>query len=142
MYPLNQTRRRYVTSALSVVALFSMGAWSSRTQAATKATASFAQANLLRLARQPDAARVGEAMLPQLAYPTPQALVQTLASRLSGFLGSDLRQVCDTGQLQLAFQKAVQDDFAQGRCQTVSGWVLTHTEVELCALAALSAHHA
>lgn len=134
----SHARRRYLTSALSVAALFSVGTWPSRTEAATTAPASCAQANLLRLMPQPHAALVGAAVLPQLSHPTSQALVQTLVSRLSGFLGNDLHQVCGSGQLQLAFQQAVQADFAQGRCVSVSGWVLTRTEVELCALAALS----
>jgi len=138
----DRSRRRYLTSALPTAALLSVGGWPWLAKAETAAPASFALANLLRLAPQPQAALIGAAVLPQLAHPAPQALVQALVSRLSAFLGHDLHQVCDTGQLHLAFQEAVQADFAQGKCQSVSGWVLTRTEVELCALAALSANQA
>ena len=138
----NRSRRRYLTSALPTAALLSVGGWPWLAKAKAAAPASFALANLLRLAPQPQAALIGAAVLPQLAHPAPQALVQALVSRLSAFLGHDLHQVCDTGQLHLAFQEAVQADFAQGKCQSVSGWVLTRTEVELCALAALSANQA
>ena len=138
----SKTRRRCLTSALSAAALFGVGGWSWRTQAATTAHPSCAQANLLRLAPQPKAALVGAAVLQHGVETTPQALVHTLVSRLSGFLGSDLHQACDAGQLQMAFQQAVQADFAQGRCVSVSGWVLARTEVEICALAALSASSA
>ena len=135
----SKSRRRCLTSALSMAALFGGGGWSLRTQLATTAPASCAQANLLRLAPQPKAALVGAAVLQHLTDKTPQALVHTLVSRLAGFLGSDLHQACDAGPLQMAFQQAVQADFAQGRCLSVSGWVLARTEVEVCALAALSA---
>ncbi len=133
-----RTRRHYLTMALSAASVTSVGGWPWHVEAAVGAAANAAQANLLRLVPQSQAAAVGTAVLAQLAHPTPQGLVQTLESRLSGFLDGDLHQACDTGQLYLAFQKTVQDDFAQGRCVSVSGWVLARTEVELCALAALS----
>ena len=142
MNPSRPARRHYLASALSVASIVSVGGWPWHGEAAVGLTADFAQANLLRLASQPQAALVGAAVLPQLAHPTAQVLVRALVSRLSGFIGSDLHQVCDTTELQVAFQQAVQADFAQGRCESVSGWVLARTEVELCALAALSAHSA
>jgi len=127
---------------LSAASIANVGGWRWHAEAAVGVVADGAQANLLRLVPQSQAAMVGAAVLPQLAHPTPQALVQALVSRLSGFFGGDLHQACDTGQLHLAFQEAVKDDFAQGRCVSVSGWVLARTEVELCALAALSAKNA
>lgn len=136
------TRRHYLASALSVASIASLGGWPWHDAAAVGVAANGAQANLLRLAPQPQAAAVGSAVMAQLAYPTRQALVQTLAARLSGFLGSDLHQACDPAPLHLAFQEAIKDDFAQGRCVLVSGWVLARTEVEVCALAALSANRA
>lgn len=142
MNPSRPTRRHYLASVLSVASIVSMGGWPWHAEVTAGVATDGAQANLLRLAPQPQATLVGAAVLAQLAHPTPQALVQALVSRLSGFLGSNLHQACDAGQLQMAFQQAVQDDFAQGRCVSVSGWVLARTEVELCALAALSAHSA
>ena len=135
------TRRRCLTSAFSTAMLFCIGGWSSRTAAATAARASFAQANLLSLAPQRQAALVGAAVLPQLEHPTPQALMHSLVSRITGFLPSDLHEACDARQLHIAFQEAVRADFAQSRCVSVNGWVLARTEGEICALAALSANN-
>ena len=132
-------RRRYLISAAAITAALGCGTWPLLSQARTFAPADFTQANLLRLASQSPAAQVGAAVLPQLAYPTRQALVESLGTRLAGFLEGNLHLPCDTRQLHLAFQAAIQDDFAQGRCVSVSGWVLARSEVELCALAALSA---
>lgn len=137
--PPRPARRHCLVSALSVVSVVSFGGWPWHAEATARVAVDCTQTNLLSLVPQPQSALVGAAVLPQLAHPTPQALVQTLASRLSGFLGRDLQQACDTGQLQKAFQEAVQADFAGGQCVSVSGWVLARTEVELCALAALSA---
>ncbi len=144
-----QTRRRCLTSAVSVGALVSLGGWSSTSQAAAAADSpaqaaataaeSCALAQLLRSAPQPLAAQVGAALLPQWAHATSEALVHALVSRLSGFIGSNLHLACDASQLQIALQASVRADFAQGRCATVGGWVLTRTELELCALAALAA---
>lgn len=142
MTPQLLTRRHYLASALSVASIVSFSGWPWHVEAGVEVATDCAQVNLLRLAPQSQAAMVGLAVLPQLAHPTPQALVQALVSRISGFFGGDLHQACDTGQLHLAFQEAVKDDFAQGRCVSVSGWVLARTEVELCALAALSAKNA
>lgn len=132
-------RRRYLATALSGLAVLGLGGWAWQAEASEAASADAAHANLLRLAAQTPAAVVGAAVLPQLAHTTPQALVASLGTRLAGFLEGNLHQPCDTSQLHLAFQAAIQDDFAQGRCVSVSGWVLARSEVELCALAALSA---
>ena len=138
----SRTRRHYLAIALSAASVAAVGRWPWHAEMGMGVAADGAQANLLCLVPQSQAAAVGAAVLAQLANPTPQALVQTLVSRLSGFLDGDLHQVCDTAQLHLAFQKAVQDDFAQGRCVSVSGWVLARIEVEICAFAALSADSA
>jgi len=135
-------RRRFLLVAASVTSLFGTVIWPMLPLAVPNSSPGAAHANLLRLAAQTPAALVGAAVLPQLAHATPQALVQSLASRLSGFLDGHLHQPCDVYQLHLAFQEAVKADFALGRCVSVSGWVLATTEVELCALAALSAHSA
>lgn len=142
MNPPSPTRRQCLAAALSGASIVGLGVggWPFHAEAAGEVTVDGALTNLLRLAPQPQAALVGAVVLPQLAYPTPRSLVQALVSRLSEFLGGDLHPACDTGQLQWAFQQAVQADFAQGRCVSVSGWVLARTEVELCALAALPAN--
>jgi hypothetical protein len=63
-------------------------------------------------------------------------------SRLSIFSKEELTGVCTLDALQQAFQISVKTDFAESRCMSVSGWVLARTEVELCALAALSDNRA
>lgn len=132
------TRRSCLIWVLSAASLVILGGWPWDVEVAVGTAENDAQANLLRLVPQSQAVAVGAAVLGQLAYPTSQALIQVLISRLSEFLDGDLHQPCDADKLHLAFQKAVQDDFARGRCVSVSGWVLARTEVELCALAASS----
>jgi len=136
---LNQpsTRRQNLMSMLAMLSMLSGAVWHRPGMAVSDLAQS--EFNLLRLVAQPHAILVGEALLPQLAPTTRAELVVTLTSRLSQFSGQGLTGFCHIEVLQHAFQKAVQADFAQGRCQSVSGWVLTRTEVELCALAALSA---
>ena len=136
------SRRIYLASALCILTGMASGVWPLLANAKAQRQPDHTHANLLRLAAQTPAALVGAAVLPQLAHATPQELVDSLASRLSGFLDGRLHQPCDAGTLHLAFQEAVKADFAQGRCVSVSGWVLATTEVELCALAALSPHSA
>jgi hypothetical protein len=134
----SQIRRRYLVSAVAMAAVFSGGLWSLLAKATAAAPPDCTHANLLRLVPQEQAALVGIAVLLQLGHQTPQALVQSLATRLSGFLDGNLAKPCHMNDLHLAFQETVKADFAHGRCQSVDGWVLTSSELELCALAALS----
>ena len=132
----NSTRRQHLISSISAVALLSCSAWPVLAMAATPPTS--AHANLLRLLAQLDAVSVGVAVLPQLINPTPAGLVGALEARLSGFFSGNLAAPCELEALQLALQHAVRADFADGLCVSVDGWVLAKSEVELCALAALS----
>jgi len=134
------TRRQSLLSMLAMLPMLSGAVWHGPVMAASDLIQP--EVNLLRLVSQPHAASVGEALLPQLGQTTRAELIASLTSRLSVFSGQELTGFCRIEVLQHAFQKAVQADFAQGRCQSVSGWVLTRTEVELCALAALSANRA
>ena len=101
-----------------------------------------APSHLLRLVTEPHARAVGEVLGPELSHKTRAQLVQALTRRLSMFSNKELHESCDIEELQAAFQQSVRADFGQGRCLSVSGWVLTRTEAELCALAALSARAA
>lgn len=125
---------------LAMLSMFSGSVWHRPVMAASDLAQ--AEVNLLGLVTQPQATWVGEALLPQLGQTTRAELVVSLTSRLSLFSSQGLTGFCHIKVLQHAFQKAVQADFAQSRCQSISGWVLTRTEVELCALAALSANRA
>jgi len=120
---LNQpsTRRQSLKSMLAMLSMLSGAVW----HQPVMATSDLAQpeANLLRLVSLPQAASVGAALLPQLGQTTRAELVASLTSRLSVFFSQELTGFCHVEVLQHAFQKAVQADFAQGRCQTVSGWV-------------------
>jgi hypothetical protein len=127
-----------MASAIAMTSVFGGGLWPLLAKATIAAPSNYTQANLLRLVPQAQAALVGTAVLPQLARQTPQTLVQSLTARLSGFLDGDLTKPCHLSDLHMAFQEAVRADFAHGRCQSVDGWVLTTSELELCALAALS----
>jgi uncharacterized membrane protein YhfC len=100
------------------------------------------RSSLLRLVGEPHAKWVGDALLPQMGRQTPEALVLALTSRLSMFSSQALTEHGPIEVLQKAFQRAVTADFSESRCMSVSGWVLTRTEAELCALAALSASKA
>jgi len=127
-------------SMLAMLSVLSGAVWHRPVMAASDLAQ--AEFNLLRLVSQPHAISVGDALLPQLGPTTRAELVASLTSRLSPLSSQKLSGICRIEVLQHAFQKAVQDDFAQGRCQSVSGWVLTRTEADLCALAALSAQSA
>ena len=134
------TRRRWLMSMMTLSSAISCGVWHQPVNAAAALARS--QSNLLRLISQPHAKLVGDALLPQIVQKTPAELVSTLMSRLSLFSREELTGVCTVEALQQAFQISVQADFAESRCMSVSGWVMARTEVELCALAALSANRA
>lgn len=137
MNKFTRTQRRHLLSCVPLLALLSCNAWPVLAMATTPPDSS--RANLLRLVTQPQAALIGAAVLPQLAHQTASELARTLESRLASFSTGNLAQPCELAALHLAFQAAVQADFAQSRCMSVSGWVLAQSEVELCALAYLSA---
>jgi hypothetical protein len=122
---------------LTLVAVAQGGVWQRPAVAASVAVP--ALANLSRLVAPAQARSVGVAVWPDLGHPTAEALALALTSRLSLTGGIDLNAFCTTEALQQALQQAVSADFAEGRCVTVGGWVLTRTEAELCAWAALSA---
>lgn len=129
-------RRRCLQFVLALPAAVQGSVWQQPALAASDPLP--ALSNLSRLVAPAQAGSVGDAVLPGLGHPTAEALVLALVARLSVVARIDLTGVCTTATLHRALQQAVSADFAEGRCVTVGGWVLTRTEAELCAWAALS----
>jgi hypothetical protein len=100
------------------------------------ARAFWTEAKLVDLFEDPAAARaIGEAYLFQSATGLTAPAVLSL---LSEKLGPLLRRRKQTREeIGAIVTDRIRLDFAQGDCVKLDGWVLSRTEVNLCALAAL-----
>jgi hypothetical protein len=89
-----------------------------------------------RLVKDPDAARrIGRAYLRGFGQ---SGDLTHLAQRIRRRLGLEHPALAaDPARLRARIEAAVRDDFAHYNTDTVGGWVLARTELELCALVAL-----
>lgn len=82
------------------------------------------------------AARVGGHYLRMV--PGERSIDTLVALVLQGLADPDsLMQAADPDRIRSAILGSVRDDFAHGRVARVEGWVLSHTEARLAALAVL-----
>ena len=116
-----------ITGILSAIVLPTLSRTAQASQIETK---------LADLHEDPAAARaIGEVYLAQSA---PSLEAPAVLSLLSEKLGPSLRRGKGTrAEIGAIVTDRVRLDFAQGDCVKLDGWVLSRTEVYLCALAAL-----
>lgn len=87
---------------------------------------------LERLVQKGSARRIGAAYLAE----HPDASAASVLAELTGDLGWRARFASREQLVELVAAR-INDDFAAGRTTRLGGWVLSATEVRLCALAAL-----
>jgi hypothetical protein len=81
---------------------------------------------------------IGEAYLSSLnPQPTQETLLQDLGERIEHHAGRAIEK-STLRQLHAAVGKCIRQDFAEERTTPVNGWLLSETEVLLCALTAAS----
>lgn len=128
------TRKRLLAAAGGLalpLALAPLRPWSALVEVAPAGRA----ARLAGLLADPDsAAAVGRAYLDSVPA---EADWRVLVRRLSASLGQRGRALGDD-ELRHLLARQIDRDFADERVATVQGWVLSVTELRLCALCALS----
>jgi hypothetical protein len=128
-------RRDFLWQALTVCgsALLTPGSAARGSQATPAARA--ARASAAYLGDRADAVRaIGEAYLRQLGRERNR---ESILAAARGALES-IDRARDEPSAIRALVRAVREDFARGRAVQLEGWILSRTEVEICALTLLA----